>query len=72
MIDPGLLLPFPRSTFPDPMQLSRRQSRLFVVVFVLVALALAVFAAVAITRGWQNETLQERIRQQEEAARPAR
>ena len=54
------------------MQLSRRQSRLFVVVFVLVALALAVFAAVAITRGWQNEALQERIRQQEEAARPAR
>jgi hypothetical protein len=52
--------------------LSRRHTRLLVAAFVAVALALAVLAAVLITRGWSDEALQERVRQREEAARGSR
>jgi hypothetical protein len=46
---------------------SRRRSRLFVAAFVFVLLALAALATVLITRGWNDEALQERVRQLEEA-----
>lgn len=45
--------------------LSRSQSRLFVVVFIAMLLGLSIFATVMITRGWNDEGLQQRVQQQE-------
>lgn len=47
------------------MPLSRPRSRRFVVVLVFVMLAFAVLATVLITRGWNDEALQARIRAHE-------
>ncbi len=49
------------------MPLSPRRSRLLVAAFIAVMLALAVLATVLITRGWEDEGLQERVRALEEA-----
>lgn len=48
------------------MALSRNRSRAFVVTLVAVMIGLAVFATVLITRGMNDEQLQERVRQLEE------
>ncbi len=45
--------------------LSRTQSRLFVVAFLAMLIGLSVFATVMITRGWNNQGLQQRVQQQE-------
>ena len=45
--------------------LSPARTRLFVVAFVALMLALSVFAAVSITRGWRNDDVQRQVRQQE-------
>jgi hypothetical protein len=47
------------------MALSRRSTRLFVIGLVTFAVALAVFAAISITSGWNDEEIQEHVRQQE-------
>ena len=47
------------------MALSRRSTRLFVIGLVAFAVALAVFAAITIMSGWNNEEIQEHVRQQE-------
>lgn len=54
---------------PDPMPMSPARNRLFVVAFVTMLLSLAVFAAVSITRGWQDEDLQRVVRRNEDARR---
>ena len=51
------------------MPMTPAQTRLFVVAFVALLLGLAVFAAVSITRGWQDEELQRVVRRNEEARR---
>ena len=45
--------------------LSRSQTRVFVVAFMAMLLGLSVFAAVMITRGWNDKGLQRRVQQQE-------
>ncbi len=45
--------------------LSRSQSRLFVVAFMAMLIGLSIFAAVSITRGWNDTHLQQRVQQQE-------
>ena len=47
------------------MALTRSQTRRFVLLFVGVMLALALFATVAILRGQSDQALQNRVRQQE-------
>lgn len=49
------------------MALSRTHSRAFVIALVAVMIGLATMAAVLITRGMNDENLQERVRQLEEA-----
>lgn len=51
------------------MPMSPARNRLFVVAFVTMLLSLAVFAAVSITRGWQDEDLQRVVRRNEDARR---
>ena len=48
---------------PKPEALSRRRSRLFVVAFVVLALALAVLAAVLINAGRADAELQQQLEQ---------
>ncbi len=43
-----------------------RRTRRFVVVLVAVMLGLALLATFLITRGWQDETLVEQVREMEE------
>ena len=50
-----------------PMALSPARTRLLVIVFVTVALALAVLATVVITHGWDNDGLQEHLQEQRDA-----
>lgn len=47
------------------MPLTRTQTRTFVAVMVGLILGLSVLATVLITRGWENEDVQEQVRQQE-------
>ena len=47
------------------MPLTRSQTRTFVAVLVGLMLGLSVLATVLITRGWENEDVQEQVRQQE-------
>ena len=47
------------------MALSPKRSRAFVIVLVVTMIALAVMATVLITRGMNNEQLQEQVRQLE-------
>ena len=49
------------------MPLSPARNRLFVASFMAFLLGLAVLAAVMITRGWANPTLQEDVRRNEAA-----
>lgn len=49
----------------DPMPLSRSQTRWFVILFVALMLGLSIYATVSITSGWENETIQEQVREQE-------
>ncbi len=49
------------------MALSPKRSRVFVVVMLLVMIGLAILATVLITRGMNDEGLQELVRQDEEA-----
>ncbi|MDX1439217.1 MAG: hypothetical protein R3284_04875 [Rubricoccaceae bacterium] len=51
------------------MALSRNQSRLFVLILVLVMVGLATLAAILISRGMNDEELQEHIQQMEETER---
>ena len=48
------------------MALSPRQTRRFVVAFVAVVLGLSVLATVLITRGWQDDDLQEQVSDMED------
>lgn len=48
------------------MTLSRQQTRRFVVALVVLMLGLSVLATVLITRGWQDEDLQEQVSDMEE------
>lgn len=43
------------------MALSPKQTRRFVIAFVVIAIGLSVLATVLITRGWQDEDLQEQV-----------
>ena len=45
--------------------LSPARTRLFVVAFMAMLIGLSVFAAVMITRGWNDTGLQQRVQQQE-------
>jgi hypothetical protein len=46
--------------------LSPKQTRRFVVAFLVVVLGLSALATVLITRGWQDEDLQEQVSEMED------
>ena len=52
-------------TMPSSRSLSPRASRVFVIAFVAVLLALAALATVFITRGWADPDMQRRVQQME-------
>ncbi|MEM6783850.1 MAG: hypothetical protein AAF624_08965 [Bacteroidota bacterium] len=52
------------------MPLNRKQNRLFVLAFLVVAFAMALFATVSIYQGWNDEEFQRHVQEAEKTNEP--
>lgn len=71
----GLSFTLPRftslSTIPlTTMPLNRKQNRLFVLAFLVLAFAMALFATVSIYQGWNDEEFQRHVQEAEKTNEP--